>query len=429
MKVAIYWYGAEGQASYRYYKDKGDDVTIITPKESPDFPIPVDAERYVGDDAADHLKEYDLVIRSASTRPDSLHTNGKVWSATNEFFQECKAPIIGVTGTKGKGTTSSWIASILRAGGKSAHLVGNIGVPPLEKLQEITPDDIVVFELSSFQLWDLEKSPHIAVVLMVEPDHLNVHMNMDEYIMAKSRIVAHQTAVDSCYYHPTNSYTQQVVGVGSGGSGESAKYRYASPESVYVRDNWFMVGDEKICPVSAVKLPGGFNIENACAAVAAARHYVTDPDAIAQGLTAFMGLPHRLKYVAEKNGVRFFDDSIATTPGSAMAALSSFEDDKVIIIGGATKGASYGQLLEAIKIAGAKVVAVGETGKDFHEECQSAGVESMYVPGLMDQVVHAAADMAKGRGVVLLSPAATSFDQYKSYTDRGNQFIAAVEAL
>lgn len=158
MKVAIVWYGAEGQSNYRYYSEKGDDVTIVTPKVAAQYPLPEGAQAVVRDDAFNFLNGYDLVVRSAGIRPDSLKTDGKIWSATNEFFAHCPAPIIGVTGTKGKGTTSSLIASILKAAGKTVHLVGNIGVPALEVLSTIQPDDVVVFELSSFQLWDLEKA-------------------------------------------------------------------------------------------------------------------------------------------------------------------------------------------------------------------------------------------------------------------------------
>lgn len=150
MKVAIAWYGAEGQSNYRYFVDKGHDVTIVTPKLSLDYPAPLGAKIIVGDDAFKQLGDFDLVVRSAGVRPESLLTNGKVWSATNEFFTRCPAPIIGVTGTKGKGTTCSMITSILRQAGRTVHLVGNIGVPPLDALSQVGPEDIVVYELSSF---------------------------------------------------------------------------------------------------------------------------------------------------------------------------------------------------------------------------------------------------------------------------------------
>lgn len=426
MKVAIAWYGAEGQASYQYYVAKGDEVTIVTPQLSPDFPLPQGAKSIVGEGAFDHLNGFDIVIRSAGVRPDSLKTDGKIWSATNEFFKRCPAPIIGVTGTKGKGTTSSLIAGILKAGGHTAHLVGNIGVPPLSLLDTIQPNDIVVYELSSFQLWDIEISPHIAVVLMIEPDHLNVHADMDEYVAAKANITMHQSGRDTVVYHPANEYSASIAEQSVG-----QKIRYSVPDDggVYVQEGYFYIGNTRICPTDSVELPGEFNLQNACAAITAAYPYVQNGTIIAAGLSSFNGLPHRLKLVAEKHGVKYYDDSIATTPGSAIAALQSFDGPKVIILGGESKGANYDEIITVAKQTGAQIVAMGQVGQEIATLAKNAGIEARYVAGLMDAVVPAAAEMADGKGVVLLSPAATSFGLYKNYADRGDQFVAAVEAL
>lgn len=436
MKVAIYWYGAEGQSSYRYYSQKGDDVTIVTPKVSPSFPLPEGAKSIVGEIAADQLNGFDIVVRSAGTRPDSLKTDGKIWSSTNEFFAQCPVPIIGVTGTKGKGTTSSLIASILRAAGKTVHLVGNIGTPPLDVLPNISPDDIVVFELSSFQLWDLEKSPHVAVVLMIEPDHLDVHSSMEEYVDAKGAIRRYQTLDDICFYHPTNTYAHHIAMTGDWPEDDEERvqwqeqaFRYATKQAVYIEDGKFMVHGVPICSTDAVQLPGDFNLENACAAISAARVFTVDSSAIEQGLRDFNGLPHRLNYVDEIDGVAYYDDSIATTPGSARAAMHAFDTPKVLIFGGSDKGADYEQLVKEAGATNTQVVAIGQTGEKIAQYCSDHAVPCQRVTGGMIEVVQAAQSMAKPGGVVILSPASASFDQYNSYSDRGDQFVAAVKGL
>ncbi len=425
-KVAIAWYGAEGQSSYRYYKSKGDDVTIVTPKVSESFPLPEGAQSITGYDAFAKLKGFDLVIRSAGVRPDTLTTDGKIWSSTNEFFAQCPAPIIGVTGTKGKGTTASFIASILRAAGKTVHLVGNIGVPPLDVLPVIQPSDIVVFELSSFQLWDLEKSPHIAIVLMIEPDHLDVHQDMEEYVAAKAAIVRHQTPEDIVFCHPLNKESNIVA---RQSPGTVRHYADSGEGEVYIRDSAFWRDNQRICPTGAVTLRGDFNLENACAAISAALQYTDDTSVIEQGLRDFAGLPHRLQFIDEIDGVKYYDDSIATTPGSAIAAMRAFDEPKVLILGGSDKGADYGQLVSEAMDTKTKVVAIGQTGKRIVGYCDARGVVYRQVLGGMKDAVEAAQNMAKPGEIVILSPASASFDQYKSYSDRGNQFVAAVKGL
>lgn len=427
MKVAIAGYGAEGQSSYRYYADKGDTVTIVTTKVSPQYPIPEGAFSIIGDDAFEHLDGFDVVLRTPPMRPDSIKTSGKVWSQANEFFERCPAPIIGITGTKGKGTTASLIAAILRAAGQKVHLIGNIGVPPLSVLNAIRPDDVVVFELSSFQLWDLEKSPSLAVVLMLEPDHLDVHKSMEEYVEAKANIARHQAQSGVVIYHPTNEYSRQIAETSQG---TKLRYAVSDDSQVYVTNGQFMIDDEVICPVSALQIPGQHNVENACAAISAAMHHGVGKDVIEAGLRTFTGLPHRLKLVAEKDSIRYYDDSIATTVGSAIAALHSFETGKsVIILGGSDKGVDYRELIDEVKAMNARVIAIGQTGSRIAELCDEAGVEYVREAGDMTQVVQAARQLARSGDVIILSPASASFDQYASYSDRGDQFVAAVEGI
>lgn len=297
MKIAIAGFGLEGRASYDYWNKVDNELVVVD--QNPIHDLPQGAKNQIGEDAFRNLSGFDLVVRTAGLSPNKIRTDGKVWSATNEFFAKCPAPIIGVTGTKGKGTTCSLIASILRSAGKTVHLVGNIGVPALELLPKIQPDDVVVYELSSFQLWDLESSPQIAVVLMIEPDHLDVHADMDDYVDAKSNITTHQTSDDVVIYHPTNQYSKRIA---DKSLGHKLRYNEVGNGSVYVESNNFCVQGRIICDVNELRIAGAHNRENACAAITATLVFddeITN-EQIIDGLKNFNGLPHRLKFVAEK---------------------------------------------------------------------------------------------------------------------------------
>ena len=450
MKIIIAGYGVEGISNLVYFRRKFPDAEFVVADERPadKLPaIPSGVRLISGKNVfSEQLGDADLVVRTASLPPRNIETCGKIWSATNEFFQECPAPIIGVTGTKGKGTTCSLIASILQQAGQTVHLVGNIGVPALDVLPKIKKTDIVVYELSSFQLWDLEKSPHIAVVLMIEPDHLNVHADFADYLNAKKNIRRHQHLGDVCLYHPTNKYSREVAaapldrlldtGDNHGDTLDFAqRYAIADDDQVYVQDGYFCVQSRQICSTSHLRLPGAHNLENACAAMSAVTELpitVTD-EQYAAGLESFTGLPHRLKFVAEKNGVKYYDDSISTTPGSAIAALKAFTEPKILILGGSDKGAEYAELaqeiarqqMRAVIVNGANASEIAEILCKENVSCQIVQLEMVSMP----MVVETAANQAQSGDVVILSPAAASFDMFKSYNDRGEQFVTAVENL
>ncbi|MEO5499687.1 MAG: UDP-N-acetylmuramoyl-L-alanine--D-glutamate ligase, partial [Candidatus Saccharimonadales bacterium] len=388
MNIAIAGYGVEGEASYAYWKTPDNMVTIVDERQHLTH-LPEGATVELGPGVFGKLENYDLVVRSPSINPRKLPYGDKVWSATNEFFAKCPAMIIGVTGTKGKGTTASIIASILSEAGKTVHLVGNIGVPALSMIKNIRPNDIVVYELSSFQLWDIKKSPHIAIIVMVEPDHLDIHDSLEDYLHAKAQIQAYQGKDDICLYHPFNQLSAQVAGAISVPKNDepaqqfSRRLRYGIQDDgqVYVQDGEFYSGDRFVCDVNALPIVGAHNAENACAAISAVRLLGIENKEIDAGLRAFQGLPHRLKFVREVRGVRYFDDSIATTPGSAIAAIQSFNGPKVIILGGSNKGADFHELIAVAGEAEAQVIAVGQNGDEIAELCQSNAVQVERVTG------------------------------------------------
>ena len=431
MKIALIGYGQEGKSAYEYYKAQHPDAefVIYDEAEKPKFEPPKGVELINGPDVLRDVIEADLVVRcSPPINPSRIRTSARLTSPTREFFDKCPAPIIGVTGTKGKGTTTSLIDSILQASGKMSWLVGNIGTPALDVLTEIKADDVVVFELSSFQLWDMTVSPHVAVVLMIESDHLDVHTDFNDYVEAKANIRRYQTDKDICFYHPENELSARIAC--STSAGRLRRYGVKADGGVYVKSNTFFVQNHPICETENLRLEGEHNLENACAAISAAREFGVSDGAVAEGLAAFAGLPHRLKFVEEVRGVKYYDDSIATTPGSAIAALRAFEEPKVIILGGSDKGAEYDEVVDECARRNARVIAIGTTGKEIARQCRESGIEVVELGRVpMKEIVEKASEMATGGDVVILSPASASFDMFKSYADRGDQFIASVEAL
>lgn len=427
MKVAIAGYGVEGESNYTYWHNLGADITIFDEKE-PSRPIPEGITMYIGADAFSKLDGFDVVVRTAGLSPDKIVTNGKIWSATNEFFAKCPAPIIGVTGTKGKGTTCSLIAVILKSVGKTIHLVGNIGVPALSILGEVKPDDIVVFELSSFQLWDLEKSPETAVILMIEPDHMDMHASMDEYVNAKANIARYQKPDDLLIYHPTNQYSAEIAA-----QAPASKKKYLTPEGAYLKDDQIVIAENVICSVSEVGLIGAHNLENICAAITAAWRYTQDLDAIKRAIIGFKGLPHRLEFVREVNSVKYYNDSFSSAPGATIAAIRSFEEPEILICGGFDRDLDYTELAQAIAEQQniKKVLLIGQTKQAIAESFTATRFTKYHVleTANMNEIVQAAKKEAKPGDVVILSPGCASFDMFKDFKDRGEQFKQIVEAL
>lgn len=451
MRVAIAGYGMEGEENFKYWSKLGSDVTIFDEAQKTARPLLHGAKTVLGEGVFSKMNGFDLVVRTASLNPDKIKTDGKIWSATNEFFKECPAPIIGVTGTKGKGTTCSLISEILRASGKKVHLVGNIGVPALEVLPIIKPSDIVVFELSSFQLWDIEKSPETAVILMIEPDHLNIHSDMDDYVKAKSNIGRFQKEKNLMVYHPTNSLSQKAAQ-----SSPAKKVRYMTQEGANIvipaqagiskpgwianqvwddgNGKWIMIDGNIICDIEDIGLLGEHNLENICAAITASWRYTKDVIAIKSAVSNFKGLPHRLEFVREVRGVKYYDDSQATGPGSCIAALHALSSfPTVLILGGADKGLDLSELLDELNNLRHKVVLIGESSNNLEKQLKETGFANFTNLGTgstMPDIVNVATNLLDGqKGNVLLSPAHASFDMFKSYQDRGDQFKLAVSKL
>ncbi len=425
MNVAIIGYGVEGKASYKYWRVLGANVTIIDENEHVSE-LPENAKTILGPTALDHLNDFDLVIRTPPLRPDKLNTTAKVWSATNEFFEKCQAPIIGVTGTKGKGTTATLIAKILENSGIRVHLVGNIGTPALTVLPEVKATDVVVFELSSFQLWDLEKSPETAVVLMIEADHMDIHASMEEYIAAKANIVKHQTSGDLAVVHPTNHYANQIAQH----SKASIKH-YLNRDGAYVENGIITIQNEEICHVDDVGLIGAHNLENICAAVTASWKYTQDINAIKSALRDFKGLPHRLEVVTSTDSITFIDDSFSSAPGATIAAIKSFTQPEILICGGFDRGLDFAELATAIAEQQniKKIVLIGQTKHKIAQALDKLAIDSYEIMETQDfnKILEFARLSAEAGDVIILSPGCASFDMFENFKDRGEAFQKIVK--
>lgn len=430
MKIAILGYGVEGESVYKYYRAKYPDAVIVAYDNNgePKNPLPPDVEFVGGVDDFIGI-EADIAIKTPAIQPWKVSISGELTTSTREFLRECPAPVIGVTGSKGKGTTASLIASILSAAGKKAWLVGNIGVGALDVLDKVQPDDVVVYELSSFQLWDLDISPRTAVILGIEPEHLNVHKDMDDYVGAKANITVHQNQDDTLVYKVDNAFVETITG-----RSVATKIPYQDNQYAHVADGFFWYGEQKVCSVGMLKIPGIHNQDNACAAIDAVWDFVSDGSVIGRGLADFQGLDHRLKFVRNVGGVEYYDDSIATTISSVEAAINAFESSKILILGGSSKGTDFKPLSEFIARRDdiKRIILIGLEASSIEQSLQSAGFynyDNLGMDTTMSEVVQLAASIADAGDRVVLSPACASFDMFDSYQDRGNQFIQAVENL
>jgi len=430
MKIAVIGFNTEGQASYEYFRAQGHQITICDQNAS--LAIPEGVEAQLGLRYLDHLDKFDLIVRTPGLPPQHIlaanpTVENKITSGTNEFLRAVTTKnIIGVTGTKGKGTTSTLIAKILEAAGKKVWLGGNIGVPVLGFIHDIKPDDWVVLELSSFQLIDLRYSPRIGVCLMIVPEHLNWHTDFNEYADAKQNLFAHQTPEDTAIYFNDNETSKALAAISPG-----KKIPYYTSPGAYVEGGFIKIENQPICQTNELKLPGEHNWQNVCAAITAVWQVTHNTEAIRSVLTTFAGLPFRLEFIREFNGVRYYNDSFGTTPETAMVALEAIREPKVVILGGSDKGASYEALAQTVVNTNVRaVVTIGDIAPKITAALRTAGYTAIYDGGKdMLTIVNTARQLAQSGDAVLLSTGAASFGMFKDYKDRGNQFTEVVRAL
>lgn len=443
MRIAVLGYGKEGQAAAEYWR-RGNDITVCD--INPNIQLPDYVEAQTGPDYLKDLDRFDLIIRSPQVHPREIAAANydrilrKVTTGTEEFMRNCPAPIITVTGTKGKGTTSSLITKIIQNTGHKVHLGGNIGIPPIEMLGwGIQPEDWVVLEISNFQLIDLRVSPKVAVCVMVVPEHLDWHTNLAEYVHSKQNLFRHQSDHDLAVFNRLSEFSEEVASVSPAlkMSYEVPAYgRQPSEENgAYVLGNDIYMDDEKVCTVNDVALLGRHNLENVCAAITATWDLIGGKaEIITKAVREFSGMAHRLELVREADNIRFFNDSFAATPQAAVAAMQAIPGPKVIILGGVDRGLDLSPITNAVIDRDNQVVhaiLIGQTAPklaNLLNQHSFLNFESL-TDHSMKEIVETAKNSALPGQSVVLSPGCASYDMFKNFEDRGLQFKAQVDAL
>ncbi len=475
--VAILGFGQEGQSTAEYLLKAGIRPVLFDQRPWGDW-AKEDQEKIknlgvnfiFGPDAFLELKGFDVAFRSPGIKLSDPHLQARIkdkksklviTSQTKWFFDHCPAKIIGVTGTKGKGTTASLIYRILssslrvhpkqsqtikglshpsdtfevRNDKRSVYLTGNIGkIQPFEILDTLSELDWVVYELSSFQLQDLTKSPQIGVVLMVTKEHLDYHKNLNEYHSAKNAITKFQTVDDTAVINADYPASKKIGNLGKGQKIYVSRFQPVKPGCFVKQGEIFYCAPkskpEKILQLSKLKLLGEHNWENVCAAVAAAKAAGCGQKAIVKALTTFSGLPNRLELVAEKNGIKFYNDSFSTTPETTIAAVEAIKEPKILILGGSSKKSDFKALATTINndknIRG--LILIGQEALNIKNALgKKSSIPIQEGATNMTEIFKQIKTFARPGDTVLLSPACASFGMFKNYNDRGSQFAQAAK--
>jgi len=435
-RIAVLGLGVSNRPLVRLLLEFGCDVTGCdrTPREKLDQEV-LDLEEMgcklrCGDTYLDGV-EADVLFRTPGMHPGnpairSLAEKGAyVTSEMEVFFEICPCNLIAVTGSDGKTTTTTLISEMLKADGKQVWLGGNIGTPLLPLVRQMQETDYAVVELSSFQLMDMTRSPARAVVTNLAPNHLDVHKDMEEYVDAKKNIFAFQNADGLLVLNHDNAITDAFIG-----NGKTVKFSRQGMAHVCLDGDTILRGGEKVLDVQDILLPGVHNIENYMAAIAAVEGLVSDA-AIRQVAQNFGGVEHRIELVRIKDGVRFYNDSIASSPSRTIAGLRSFREKVILIAGGYDKHIPYDVLGPEVCEHVKKLFLCGATAPLIRaavENCQGEKPEITDC-GDFESAVRAAAAAAESGDVVLMSPASASFDQFKNFMVRGEFFKKIVKEL
>lgn len=448
-KVAIIGLGVSNIPLIDYMYDKKAKVTVFDDREEDKIPKEImdkikeyKFEFSFGKDNLSKLKNFDIIFRSPSCMPtkpelEEEAKNGAIVTTEIEMLmQMCPAKIIGVTGSDGKTTTTSLIYAILKKAGYNTYLGGNIGTPLFTKLEEMKPEDVVVLELSSFQLMGMKISPHIGVITNITPNHLNIHKDYQEYIDAKKNIFKYQNENDIVILNYDNEITRN-----SAKEAMSKVVFFSHKEKL---ENGFIVDGKiikrceddirkHIIETKDIVLRGEHNYENVATALAATATLVNEDMAV-EAIKEFKPVEHRIEFIKEINKVKWYNDSVSSSPTRTIAGLNSFDEEIVLIAGGYDKNLDYTPIAKPIVEKVKKLILIGQTsGKIYDcvkEEAEKQNTKiDIYMCNTLEETVNLAKRVAKPHQVVLFSPASASFDMFKNFADRGEQFKKLVNEL
>jgi len=443
--VLILGYGREGQSVHNYLNLHHPKISLgIADQQDVSSVVNTNVNLHSGKEYLQSVFDYNVIIRSPGI-PTNLpelqraRNQGKwVTSATNIFFSECPGVVIGVTGTKGKSTTTSLIAEIVRKKNEDVRLVGNIGLPALDYLDGADENTIFVMELSSHQLEDCHYSPHIAVVLDIVPEHLDYYKNFAQYAKAKGRIIANQTGDDIVIFNPNHPEVVKLV--------EQTQSQKMSFSSTYGPNFFCWIENgivytkgkagkkEEILSTKSIPLLGKGNIENSLAAITAGLVLNVPIDKIQRAIYEFKPLEHRLEFVGEFRGIKFYNDSLATIPEAAIHALEALGPDvSTLIAGGYDRGLNYSSLGKIIVRSSVQnLVLFPDTGSKIADAVKTANPNSQIniIPVTrMKEAVNLAYELTAPGKICVMSPAAASFNLFKDYAERGRAFKECIQKL
>ncbi len=438
-KIAVLGLGVSNRPLVRLLLDFGCQVTGCdkTPREKLDGEV-LELEKagcalHVGEDYLDGV-EADVVFRTPGMHPanpaiQALVSRGaQVTSEMEVFFEVCPCTILAVTGSDGKTTTTTLVSEMLKAEGKTVWLGGNIGTPLLPLARQMKPSDFAVVELSSFQLMDMKRSPARAVITNLAPNHLDIHKDMAEYVEAKTNIFRYQDENGILILNADNAITAAFRG-----NGRTLFFSRQKEADVCLTDGVICRHGEKVLKTSEILIPGVHNVENYMAAIAMVDGLVSD-ETIRQVARTFGGVEHRIELVRVKDGVRFYNDSIASSPSRTIAGLRSFPEKVILIAGGYDKHIPYDVLGPEICVHVKKLFLGGATGEKIRQaviSCPEYDPKALEITdcGSFEPAVRAAAAAAKAGDVVLMSPASAAFDQFKNFMVRGDFYKKLVKEL